>query len=1425
MEGRSRQSIASNLGWGASLVVLLGLLIHQVAQPRPSGLKPEPVTPKAAGAPLIERGQDRPEISVEVGPFLRVRAKKTSTPPYLRPIAQFLGVTADQLVEGKRAAEPRNAHSQLSVKEDLPGTTDTATEASKWVQRWGPQILACQPEFMIALVPDPERSQSAYRFDLWVEALQRACNAIDPERKSDVFVLDHYYLPWEHLTDEPSRDAHEPERVPGVLVFRSTPSPDQLSKPSGTPTGMAGGNLAGSPSVRTLIVFLIGESPVAGIQKPALRTALEIVAWFEMERCFGSKTIQDNSREKHTPAVRIVGPVFSGSQLSLQVALQAWWSDHEGDFRDCYNDWKINVVSTATALRIDDFQPSHVLPNGRSFLKPPPRKGNVTLASTLLPDTALIDRLFQFIRGMHGTEKIVVGHLREGSTSYGTDCVLPKHDNFQIIEVPFPLHISRVHANRAQASLRDAENLPQFSAFDRGLRIPIPAAEGEADTILEQDALLTPIYQDIVLTSALQTLASQHPQYVLITATDRRDKIFLASAVSRHCPDARLVLTYSDQLYTHTDYVRYLGGTLVVSCYPISPVTTALRADDGRQHPPLQIDSFAEHNVYGYFNAVAAQLGKVRAMAFYQWPMATREQPLLRSELPKETSHPGPSVWISQVGPDHADVVNLDPPDGGSGYVWAPKPIGGSPPLSPYSGDALAAVLLLPSTTPAWPICVGAVAIAVLIVAVYGLQIITGVCKAFPPFDPNKGWPERDLREADVAKSCTRARMYFCSHLIALAIFSGLLGYLTAVEFDRLFSEAVRHLSLWDRIGPALIIVIAADAGFVGLVSYEVTSWLRVGTSTEAPSRSSAQLGTWADWKGKWSELRSRPAREISRVAKQYSKFNLSFPFSFSARATVAFLSGSCGVMPAVAGAWFAPSVDNPWRIAKIMDVGCWNSPVVPLIFIAAIGLVWCWLQASRLLLLNNIEIQWEPLEAYSLEGISAKIGHNWITRKIESVIDQHRALGKSCSTWFSLPAFLRRADQSKRPRFQINWYLLAAAVVFLYGAFDARAKWQDGPDGRIVTFLRYGIAACWLLLCLEVGRLWEFWKRLKDLHHAVARLPMQKVFATLPDYFVRAYGDLFFVERYRDLSSPALVQQLQWVLKKRQELHALYPRQALFASDVEPAPFALSDLLNALKDPRGKGAGEVDPAVRPSSESRQSPEAPVEGSATHDTTAHVQDGATLHASPRKSGSWVRQYCLFALPEIAHTWSERQAGDGYASASEVAGSDQTQADITDQVELPGSPATPRDSKAVGEQKRMLTLADEKLLAMTIVAYFSQYRLQLMGIAVFLGLAPIALLGAVASYSFIPQRDLMNATAALAVICLVLLATIYTGLNSDEFLSRITGTAQRRLAFNADSITTFLILLLPLTLTIASRLAGGEIMYGWLSSLVGGISSR
>ena len=223
-----RTLAVSGIGLVASLLVIFGLFLHRIGQTpgtnggdnplsnATSAMKSSALSSAAAGQPISGDGGPAP-------------------PDYLAPIAHFLGLSMTELCSsGPRLGE-------RTVLADDP--------ARYWVDA-GARVLAYKPEFLIAMLPDPDRSRSGFRFTFgsnrWTASQRNR-----PKHLDRTFVLDHYYLPWKHAGEERPSDSQTPRTFPGVLVFRSTPPREE--KPPAPP--------------HTLIVFLIGDVLIGGIRQ------------------------------------------------------------------------------------------------------------------------------------------------------------------------------------------------------------------------------------------------------------------------------------------------------------------------------------------------------------------------------------------------------------------------------------------------------------------------------------------------------------------------------------------------------------------------------------------------------------------------------------------------------------------------------------------------------------------------------------------------------------------------------------------------------------------------------------------------------------------------------------------------------------------------------------------------------------------------------------------------------------------------------------------------------------------------------------------------------------------------------------------------------------------------------------------------------
>lgn len=201
--------------------------------------------------------------------------------------------------------------------------------------------------FLIVLVPEPFAPPFRYKFDTYVDAVQRAAETAD-------LILDRFDLPWSPgagdsqgfklgeeigIGLEPNlggssapfaslKPKVQTQNEPGVLLFRSARAKD----------------------AKLLLVFLVGETPTWGVRKEALTKSLNWIAW--LSDFWNSESFPQRFPRRGTDGplrIRIVGPSFSGSAESLAFALEDWLSSQKVSLKP---DIKI-VSGTATSISRD----------------------------------------------------------------------------------------------------------------------------------------------------------------------------------------------------------------------------------------------------------------------------------------------------------------------------------------------------------------------------------------------------------------------------------------------------------------------------------------------------------------------------------------------------------------------------------------------------------------------------------------------------------------------------------------------------------------------------------------------------------------------------------------------------------------------------------------------------------------------------------------------------------------------------------------------------------------------------------------------------------------------------------------------------------------------------------------------------------------
>lgn len=455
---------------------------------------------------------------------------------------------------------------QPSITDLLPNPVPDPDTAADQPTVFRPPAIQVS-ELLIATIPDPVSSSSGWLADRYLDAIQRGIEASD-------WILDRYWLPWAPPADPQNSN------TPGVLVFR---------KPL---------------SDRAMVVFLVGESPTAGINPLAFREALRLrsqIWWFQA-----------------TPnplTLKILGPSFSGSSKSLALELGAWAERQ-------YSLPPIKIISGSATSRTNKDILEKSAP-GASF------------QATVIDHEEMWSQVTSLIAQFDesGSKRIAV--LSETNTTFGTSINRTLGSDPALV-LPFPLHISalrRAYGSDDKSKKTTAADETEANMLDLALD------GGSADDLLPALApQMTSRSTELVLKNTLETIYRERIRYVGLAATDPRDKLFLARRIRTYCPDVKLFTIEADILFLHPHFAKDFEGMLILSSYPLSDSSRVATSHVG-QHRLLQ---FSSSEAAGVYNATRALLDAKDGYADYL--------PDSGMSSASSTISSRPRIWFSQVG-------------------------------------------------------------------------------------------------------------------------------------------------------------------------------------------------------------------------------------------------------------------------------------------------------------------------------------------------------------------------------------------------------------------------------------------------------------------------------------------------------------------------------------------------------------------------------------------------------------------------------------------------------------------------------------------------------------------------------------------------------------------------------------------------------
>ena len=481
---------------------------------------------------------------------------------------------------------------------------------------------------VIALVPDPVRTNMSLQFDRTIDALMAAAG-------DNGYVSSYYWIPWkphalegkssseggEPSTGEASRTEHEP----GLIIFKHVPSP----------SGETSITDAGDEFAKVIYLFLTGESPTTGIDGSQIQKAFQY---------------EDELATPGSP-VAVIGPTYSGSAASLRQAIETMLARH----RTTEGTAQSVSVNGSTSTRLAVYQLNSAGTSQHCVGQP------ITYQSFAYDGKYVEQRLLALLSSSTASAQPRVAFLVEEGTAFGnaalnsasnkkpdspkpfSSCPAssdpdPQPDALRTpaLTIRFPRDISllrNAHAEQIGAEGKD----PQGAAPSPFLRFSLKDSNAH-DSVPHLSADNTPISQEAQLMAIARQLQRYGSQYIVISATSILDQLFLAQFLHRACPDARLMFSTGDLLFEReVDNVPFIGSTTFTP-YPLMGAGPSVT--DG----PRRV--FSDSGIQAYYNAASYSI--YHALG----PEDPIGSPLAGYRMNLLSNSSRPPVWVTAIGSD-----------------------------------------------------------------------------------------------------------------------------------------------------------------------------------------------------------------------------------------------------------------------------------------------------------------------------------------------------------------------------------------------------------------------------------------------------------------------------------------------------------------------------------------------------------------------------------------------------------------------------------------------------------------------------------------------------------------------------------------------------------------------------------------------------
>ena len=392
---------------------------------------------------------------------------------------------------------------------------------------------------IIATVPDPIHSHFPLAFDRTVDALMQAA-------ADNRYLGSSYWLPWRaqaapassteaSSTSTQGDEGHKREQQPGLIILKYNPSEDEKK------------DLHWSDYHRVIYLFLVGESPSVGVNGDQLRNALGYEVMLRSSKHHAKLSMGDDN------LLAVIGPRWSGTAASLREGIESVKFDPP--------------IAGVLAAGMTSTRIAAAELNSQSSSNP------ITYISFGENAKFETDQLITaFSETVPKPSDLSVAILLEDNTVFGQASANEPIKSNEPVPKPryirFPREISLLR--NAQTD-QNGKSTSSSEAPTPYLSLSLKDTSAD-DTVPRFSSTQTPLSQEAQLMAIAHQLQRDRTQFILISASNILDELFLAQFLHRACPDARLVFYNGEDrlIERDVDNVQYIGS---ISVSPFSLIS------------------------------------------------------------------------------------------------------------------------------------------------------------------------------------------------------------------------------------------------------------------------------------------------------------------------------------------------------------------------------------------------------------------------------------------------------------------------------------------------------------------------------------------------------------------------------------------------------------------------------------------------------------------------------------------------------------------------------------------------------------------------------------------------------------------------------------------------------------------------------------